>query len=214
MAIDNKKLTESSTNRRNPSQTRSRERVETLLLSVKALIEEKGIAQLKISDIAKHSGFSPSSIYQYFSDKETMIIALARQYMEVIHQIIETNLVEMNSLQQLPELLKKNFLEIYQLHCQEAALREIWFESIDPKLNRLAYEDTGRNIEMITDKLCLLAGEAKRDEYHRFVMVCSHQFSAIMRLCVNVDDAEARRLIDIQTRMVLNSLPEFLPVEN
>ena len=58
-----------ATNRRNPRQHRSKERVAIILEAVKALIEENGIANLKINDIAKRANTSPSSIYQYFSDK-------------------------------------------------------------------------------------------------------------------------------------------------
>lgn len=173
-------------------------------------MKKRALRQLKISDIAAKSSISPSSIYQYFSDKESIILALAMQYMEVIHDIIEENLAEIHTLAQLPDLLEKNFQDIYQLHCEEPALREIWFESIDPKLNKLAYEDTARNIKTISEKLVALTGESNREELTRYVTLCSHQFSAVMRLCFAVDEAEARKLIAIQTRMVIKALPEFI----
>lgn len=209
MAIDKDSISTASTNRRSPSQTRSRERVEKLLLTVKALIEEQGISRLKISDIATRASVSPSSIYQYFSDKESIILALAEHYMAIIRRMLEQNLEQLNSLEQLPSLLEKNFLDIYQLHCQEPALREIWFESIDPKLNQLAFEETQRNVDLTMATLSQLANKETLEELARLVLVGSHQFSAIMRLCFVTDELEAKKLIKIQTEMLLSALKEY-----
>lgn len=198
------------TNRRNPSQARSKERVETLLVAVKELIEEQGTVNLKISDIAAKAKTSPSSIYQYFSDKESIIIALAEHYMAVIHKIIADNISRMQSIEDFRPILDDIFQQIFELHCKEAAMRQIWFESIDPKLNALALQDTYRNVDVIVDALEPFIHDEVREETERFILVASYQFGSIMRLCFSTDEAEALKLKDTFESMVMKSVPEFL----
>ena len=198
------------TNRRNPSQARSRERVETLLVAVKELIEEQQTVNLKISDIAAKANTSPSSIYQYFSDKESMIIALAEHYMAIIHNIVEQHVARMTAIEDFKPTLDAIFADVYQLHKQEAAMRQIWFESIDPKLNALALEDTYRNTRIMVEALAPFIHEEMREETERFVLVASYQFGSIMRLCFSTSEQEALKIMDTFEAMIMKSIPEFL----
>jgi len=198
------------TNRRSPSQARSKERVEALLLAVKQLIEEQGTVHLKISDIAAKANTSPSSIYQYFSDKESIIIALAEHYMTIIHKIITDSLAQMQTIEDFRSVLDNVFQGIFELHQREAAMRQIWFESIDPKLNALALEDTYRNAKAIADALEPFIHEEMREETERFILVASYQFGSIMRLCFSTSEQEAVKIRDTFEAMIMKSVPEFL----
>jgi len=206
-------LSNKTTNRRNPSQVRSKERVETILLTVKTLIERNGILNLKIADIAAHAGVSPSSIYQYFSDKETIIIALAEHYMGHIRNIIEKNLDKLQQRHQITDVLIKNYCDIYDFHQRERALREIWFESTDPKLNQLAFEDTQKNAQLILAKIEPFVKPEKSREVGEFVLLVSHQFAATMRLSIAVGEEYGTDFIDMHCKMVTKSLSDYIDIE-
>lgn len=64
--------------RRRPSQARSKKRYDAILSAAKTLISEKGSAQLKIQEIASLAGVTPASIYQYFTSKNAITLALAQ----------------------------------------------------------------------------------------------------------------------------------------
>ena len=206
-------LSAKTTNRRNPSQNRSKERVEKILLTVKTLIEKNGIANLKIGDIAAHAGVSPSSIYQYFSDKETIIIALAEYYMVQISSLIEKNLDTLEEHVQIADLLRQNFYDIYELHQREPALQEIWFESVDPKLNQLALQDTQKNADLILARIQSFAKDGKSKELGEFVLLVSHQFAATMRLSLAVGKEYGTDFIEMHCQMVTKSLKDYIDID-
>lgn len=198
------------TNRRNPSQARSKERVDVLLNAVKALIEEIGIANIKISDIATKAKVSPSSIYQYFSDKESIILALAEDYMEIIHDIIDRNLAELKSVDDLEKVLSTNFDDIYRLHQEESAIRQIWFESIDPELNKLAIKDNELNTQKIFDAVTKFIEPKDPQKLKYFILISSYQFGNVMRLCFSSDENAYEEFKHIYIRMIANSVHEFI----
>jgi len=212
MTTKKPKLSDKTTNRRNPSQARSKDRVEKILLTVKTLIEKNGISNLKIGDIAAHAGVSPSSIYQYFSDKETIILALAEHYMVQITGLIEKNLDKLEKDVQIADLLRDNFYEIYDFHQRERALQEIWFESTDAKLNQLAFQDTQQNAELIQSRIMHLVKPEKSREFSEFILLVCHQFAATMRLSIAVGEEYGTDFIEMHCKMVANSLSDYMDI--
>jgi AcrR family transcriptional regulator len=54
---------------RKPRQDRSRRTLEVVLDAVEALIAERGVEVLKLSDIAARAGYTTGAIYARFRDK-------------------------------------------------------------------------------------------------------------------------------------------------
>ena len=69
---------------RYPKQKRSRERVLLILDATVNVLEEDGIKALSTNSIAARAGIPVSSIYQYFPDKEAVLIAVYEDYLEKI----------------------------------------------------------------------------------------------------------------------------------
>jgi AcrR family transcriptional regulator len=65
--------------RRAPVQRRSRERVERILDSAADLIVEQGVEALGTRAIAARSAVPIGSLYQYFADKDEIILALVKR---------------------------------------------------------------------------------------------------------------------------------------
>ena len=63
--------------RRVPSQQRSRLRVEAILDAAERLVLTEGVEALTTRAIATEAGVPVASLYQYFGDKEAVLLALA-----------------------------------------------------------------------------------------------------------------------------------------
>ena len=53
---------------------------ETLLNTARALAEEEGLQKLNIRSIAKKAGVASGTVYNYFSGKDEILLALTKEY--------------------------------------------------------------------------------------------------------------------------------------
>ncbi len=72
-----------------PKQKRSRERVQLILDATRSVLRQDGIKALSTNSIAASANIPVSSIYQYFPDKEAVLIALYEDYLKEIRNIFE-----------------------------------------------------------------------------------------------------------------------------
>ena len=83
---------ESPPKRRVPRQERSRRRVEEILDAAARLVVEVGVEQITTRDIAVAAGAPVASLYQYFADKEDVLLALAERDMAEMDEQVATDL--------------------------------------------------------------------------------------------------------------------------
>jgi AcrR family transcriptional regulator len=69
------------TKRRIPRQTRAAETVATILEATAQILEAGGLAAFTTNAVAERAGVSIGTLYQYFADKNAILLALARQEM-------------------------------------------------------------------------------------------------------------------------------------
>ena len=181
-----------------------------ILATAKALIEEKGIRHLTVSQIAERANTSMGSIYQYFSNKEAIIMALAEFFMEQIRDITDNNLLDLHTSEDLRRFLSKNFEDIYQLHKNEPALRQIWFDSITPELSRLAIDDCQINADRIYNQLLIRFQPVDKTLLRRFVLMMCAQFGTVMRLCFQTDEGTPEQFRDLFVDMMTVNAPRYL----
>lgn len=70
--------------RKQPTQTRSRERVQKILSATRVLLEEQGLAAVTTPRIAEKAGIPVGSVYQYFPNKKAIFVALYSEYLESV----------------------------------------------------------------------------------------------------------------------------------
>lgn len=202
------------TNRRNPTQSRSKERVTIILEAVKEIIEEKGIGKLTIAEISRRANTSQGSIYQYFSDKETLIISLAEHFMDQIHFLVDKNLSNLNSLADLKTVISQNFDDIYLLHQNESALRQIWFESLDSKLSKLAMLDAQTNAEKVYNRLLQIVEAKDNEQLKHYIFLMSVQLGSVISLCFSSDVATPEQFKKIYVESAISGLLNYIePIE-
>ncbi|HLW03926.1 MAG TPA: TetR/AcrR family transcriptional regulator [Ktedonobacterales bacterium] len=81
-------MSEPSRMRRQPKQARSQQRVDHLLNAAAQVFEEVGYAAATTNAIAAHAGVSIGSLYQFFPNKEAMMDALVKRYLDELQQVV------------------------------------------------------------------------------------------------------------------------------
>jgi len=78
------KSTDQLAPRRKPSQERSRDRVERILVATSALLGDTPVDKITTAAIAEKAGVPIGSVYQYFPNKLAVLAALAKRVMEEV----------------------------------------------------------------------------------------------------------------------------------
>lgn len=75
--------------RKRPRQERSQEMLERILDSAQQLSREMGIKGLSTAKIAAHAGLSVGSLYQYFPNKEAIMVEVARRWLARFRAVVD-----------------------------------------------------------------------------------------------------------------------------
>jgi AcrR family transcriptional regulator len=130
---------ESSGRRRLPVQGRSRERVERILDATAALVVAGGVDALTTRAIAAKAGVPVASLYQYFSDKEGVLLALVGRDMAEMDEQVATDLAKLTtySVGSIVETTMRAYVAVYH---RRPAFMQIWLRG---RTNAAVY-DYGR----------------------------------------------------------------------
>lgn len=75
--------------RKVPRQVRSQALVEAILASTARVLKERGFAETTTNYVAERAGVSIGSVYQYFPNKESLIVALHARHAEQIYRAFD-----------------------------------------------------------------------------------------------------------------------------
>ena len=75
--------------RTKPSQARGKERVRLILAAALQLLQERGLDDVTTNDIAERARIPIGSLYRYYPNKDSIIIALTDLYVEDIARIFD-----------------------------------------------------------------------------------------------------------------------------
>jgi len=75
---------------RRPSQARGEAKFEKLLDAAHALIEEKGVDEFSLADVAGKAGVATGSAYHFFPNVEAVFIALVERYDQAFTEIVSS----------------------------------------------------------------------------------------------------------------------------
>jgi AcrR family transcriptional regulator len=114
-----------SVRRRTPSQARSRERVERVLEAASDLLVARGIEALTTRSIAAAAAMPVASLYQYFADRDAILLALVERDTAEMDEQVGADLaaLEVLSLGSLVETTMRAYTKVY---ARRPDFVEIW----------------------------------------------------------------------------------------
>ncbi|HEV2506362.1 MAG TPA: TetR/AcrR family transcriptional regulator [Mesorhizobium sp.] len=193
--------------RREPTQKRSRERVERMLAVASALIAEKGSDALRMGEVAEKAGVSIGSLYQFFPDKSAIIRALADRYQKESETCISEALAEVKDRKGLEKAFSELVDIYYGIFLAEPVMRDIWSGTqADKALRELELAHSRANAGMLLAVLRRLRPDEDPAALETSAFLIWQLGEATMRLAVSVDRTEGDRLVAAYKRMALSEL--------
>jgi len=116
--------------RKNPVQRRSRETVSAIYEGAAQVFSLNGYAGTTTDKIAERAGVSIVSLYQYFSNKDAILLGLVERHLEEGQAFVVALLKEIQEAGQIGPEMTRRFIET--AICQH---------SIDPALHRVLFEE-------------------------------------------------------------------------
>lgn len=114
--------------RKKPSQRRSRITVEAVLEAAARVFEEQGYAGGTTNRIAERAGVSVGSLYEYFPNKDAIVVALAERQLEEQRRSLGALLEGAEPGSDLLELLRRFVEAVIDFHTRRPSLHRILHE--------------------------------------------------------------------------------------
>jgi AcrR family transcriptional regulator len=103
--------------RRRPRQDRAQATVDAILAAAVDLLASRGHTRTSTNQIARRAGVSIGSLYQYFPNKDAIVLALFERHIEEIEPVIEASLAELRDPGiALRDALRHMLLSLLALH--------------------------------------------------------------------------------------------------
>jgi AcrR family transcriptional regulator len=145
-----------SPQRRVPMQERSRRRVEGILDAAARIVVERGVDDLTTRDIAEAAGVPVASLYQYFNDKEDVLLALAQRDMEEMDAQVAEDLAKLEVLS-VAGLVRATMLAFVSVYRRRPAFVEIYLRG---RTNQAVHRFGGEHNRRVAENLRAFAVDA------------------------------------------------------
>jgi len=100
----------SSTVRRQPTQARAQQTIQTLFKAAAQILDKEGEAGLTTNKVAAAAGFSIGTLYQYFPSKEMLVRAMSARGQDLVLQTLEGYLHELETREDVQHMNGRELL--------------------------------------------------------------------------------------------------------
>jgi AcrR family transcriptional regulator len=115
--------------RKQPVQDRARDTVEILLRAAAQVFAARGYAATTTNKVAERAGVSIGSLYQYFPNKDALLVALINAH---VHEgetiLIAAATAAVSAHDALPAATRRLVRAMVELHARDRALHQVLFE--------------------------------------------------------------------------------------
>ena len=191
--------------RRNPQQSRSKVRVETILDAARELIGEQGCDAISVRAIAAHADVPISSIYQYFPDKNAIMRRLMEIYLEQFREVLKSDYESLHTSQEALAALLKSGERFFQFVAADPAFANIWAGvQASPILRLLDIQDSEANASFLTEQLTRFLPTENRQELFGIMFFFANVVGDMARLALYVDEpARAMMIREVKILLVM-----------
>ncbi len=151
--------------RRAPKQARSQETVQAILDAAAQVFERHGYASGTTNRIAQRAGVSIGSLYQYFPNKDAILVALVRRHLRECAAVLEPHLLRLGSGARPEEVLDGVIEAMVALHAMAPGLHRVLFEEtpLPAGLRAEIHELEDQLVELAATALLAQGGQPVRD---------------------------------------------------
>lgn len=193
--------------RKVPQQERSRRLVAQMIDATGQLLMESGYDSVTTNRVAELAGVSPGSLYQYFSDKDSLIDALVETRSVALGEKMSRLLID-RLARSGPELVREVFDLLIDVLTSDAALVRVIFEELPARNHRERREGFERRIADILAAYLAGRGLIGPDRDLRTVswILTTTLGSLAVRYVLDRPDLERDTFIDEVVRLCWNHL--------
>jgi AcrR family transcriptional regulator len=182
--------------RKRPQQERSIQRVDAILSVAAALIAEKGVSAMKMTELAAVAGIPIGSVYQYFPDKAAIVGALLDRHSRHIQQKVVEAFATVTSLSHAVELVCGMIDWYYSEFRRDPAYLGVWLGTdIDRDILQLNIRHSNRVAEIFLDSIRPFLPAESRIDLKARTQLFSHLIGASVRFAIMSDDEMAARML-------------------
>lgn len=117
--------------RRKPSQRRSQQTVTAILDAAARVFAERGFEAGTTNHVAQRAGVGVGSLYEYFPNKDAMVVALVERELDRERERLLALLAPATTPARLAEQLRAFVETLVELHARQPALHRILFDQAD-----------------------------------------------------------------------------------
>lgn len=187
-----------------PTQTRSRQKVDRLMDATLDLALEVGSLDVKMTEVAKRAGVAIGTLYQFFPTRNALIAKLFAREMKPIDAAVGTALMSANSFDELKDRIQRELSTTVELVKNRPGLSVIWSSaSVDPAIEAADFANTRQNSEVLAERIAsFLPRQTDRARIDATALLICHLWSSVVRLCLLSDSHEERALLEEYSRML------------
>lgn len=181
-----------------PTQARSRQKVERLLDSALALAMEQGSLDIKVTEVAKRAGVAIGTLYQFFPTRTALIAKLFAREMKPIDDSVGLALVGADSFSGLRDRIEAELKATLDLVRSRPGLSVVWSSAaLDPAIEAADFANTQQNAKTLAAHMAsFLPQRADPARIHATALLICHLWGSVIRLCIlsgpNNEDALLR----------------------
>ena len=187
-----------------PTQARSREKVERILDAAIDLAVESGSLDIKMTELAKRAGVAVGTLYQFFPSRSALIGKLFDREMTSIDQGIADALEGAKSLEDIESRIEQRLHHDLGLLRSQPGLFVIWSSpTVDPVIQAADFANTRKNALRLSEHLQdLFPQRIDQQAVHATALLVCHLWSSVLRLCVLCEPSETDAIIRQYARML------------
>jgi len=191
--------------RRTPVQRRSRERVERILEAADRLVTERGVDALTTRAVARAADVPVASLYQYFADREAIIVALIERQVEAMDEQLAADLtgLDVYSVRTLVETVVHAYVAGYR---KRPGYVVVWFQGrVAPDVRDYVFERS-HALAASMHAFTTSAGIMRADTDARVLVLVSEMIDAFLAFAYREDVRGDQRVVAEGIEMIVRYL--------
>lgn len=194
--------------RKKPKQARSLQRFNTILQHAERIIQDVGITDFKISELARHANVNIATIYQYFPNQPSLLRHLMEKNVEAFESHVMNAALPMSGqTQDVVQSIVECTFAFFLSHPVFYQLRGV--SQTNEALQALSIQDTKRMVEWFMPAVnrCVpdVSQARVRSELFMWVEASMH----LLQVSASLPEDERQTLVKQTQRMMVNYLETF-----